>query len=407
MPNYGYVGVDRSGRNIAGKMMAVDETELEEKLQGLGLWLVSAKTDRAEERAKARRKGGRAAGGTSRQEMINFCTLMSFQLRVGITMITALQVAAEDCENANFRGVLLEVKQHIESGVQLAEALERFPRVFEPQFVSLIRAGESSSALPETFQELKRYLEWQDAIMADVRQATIYPAVVLAVVVTLVGVLFTFVIPRFVMLLTAVKVALPLPTRIVFGLSDAIKATWWLWLLIFTVVPAGIAIGKHYSPKFAILFDKLKFKIPLFGGLIHMLVISRFAHNLGILYSSGVSIVNALKLTRGLVGSIWVSTVLEDIVARVEAGDALSEGLRRYPVFPPLLIRMVVMGENTGNLDKALGNVSEYYNVIVPRKIKKIFAIMEPMLIVFLVGLVGFVALAIFLPILSLLGSIK
>ena len=406
MPSYGYVGVDRSGRNISGKMLAVDEAELEEKLQGLGLWLVSAKTDKAEERAKAKRKR-KSFGGVTRQEMINFCTLMGFQLKVGITMITAIQVSADDCESPRFRSVLMEVKQHIESGTQLAEALERFPHVFQPQFVSLVRAGESSSALPETFMELKRYLEWQDAIIADVRQATIYPAVVLMVVMALVMVLFTFVIPKFVMLLTSVKVALPLPTRIVFGLSDVVKATWWIWLLCVTVVPAAVAIGRHYSLKFAIFCDKLKFKIPLFGGLIHMLVVARFAHNFGILYSSGVSIVNALKLTRGLVGSIWVSTVLEDIVSRVEAGDALSEGLRRYPVFPPLLIRMVVMGENTGNLDKALANVSDYYNLIVPRKIKKIFAIMEPMLIVFLVGLVGFVALAIFLPILSLLGSIK
>ena len=166
-------------------------------------------------------------------------------------------------------------------------------------------------------------------------------------------------------------------------------------------------VGRHYSPKFAIFCDKVKFRLPLFGGLIHMLVVSRFAHNLGILYSAGVPIVNALKLTRDLVGSVWVATVLEDVVGRVESGDSLSLGLRRHNVFPPLLVRMVVMGENTGNLDKALSNVADYYNLIVPRKIKKIFAIMEPMLIVFLVGLVGFVALAIFMPILSLLGSIR
>lgn len=405
MPSFGYVGIDRSGKNVAGKMVAESESELEEKLQELGLWLVSAKPDKAEAKAAARRNS-RLAKGTSRQEMINFCTLMAFQLKVGITMVTALQVAAEDCENLNFRAVLLEAKKYVESGVQLAEALERFPRVFQPQFVSLVKAGESSSALPETFLELKRYLEWQDAIMSDVRQATIYPVVVLLVVMSLVMILFTFVIPKFVDLLSQVKVALPLPTRIVFGLSDIIKGTWWLWVLLFVVLPVAVAIGQHYSPKFAIFCDKVRFRVPLFGGLIHMLVISRFAQNLGILYSSGVSIVNALKLTRGLVGSVWVSSVLEDIVKRVEAGDTLSEGLKRYPVFPPLLVRMAVMGENTGNLDHALSNVATYYNTIVPRKIKKIFAIMEPMLILFLVGLVGFVALAIFMPILELLGAV-
>ena len=407
MPTYGYVGIDRSGKNVAGKMVANDETDLEAKLQELGLWLVSAKTDKALDKSAAKRKLRSTGGGITKQELANFCTLMSFQLNVGIPMVTALQVAGEDCENRHFRSVLLDMKKLVESGMQLAEAMDRYQKVFQPQFISLVRAGESSSALPETFVELKRYLEWQEAIMADVRQATIYPAVVLIVVSGLVMVLFNFVIPKFVTLLTAVKVALPWPTKVVFGISDVVKATWWMWLLAVTVVPALVKIGKHYSLKFAILCDQVRFRLPLFGGLIHMLVIARFAHNLGLLYKSGVSVVNSLKLNRGLVGSIWVATLLDDIVARVEAGDSLSEGVRRYPVFPPLLVRMIVMGENTGKLDDALANVATYYNTIVPRKIKKIFSIMEPMLIVFLVGLVGFVALAIFMPILSLLGSIK
>ncbi len=407
MPSYGYVGIDRSGRNVSGKMVAADEVELEEKLRGLGLWLVSAKHDRGESKAKSRKRRRFFEGRPPRQEIINFCTLMTFQLRVGIPMVTAIQVAADDCEHLGFKASLLELKKHVEAGVLLWEAMERGSKIFEPQFISLVRAGESSGTLPETFLELQRYMEWQEQIMADVRQATIYPAVVLLVVMSLVMVLFTFVIPRFVMLLTSIKVELPLPTRIIFGVSDAVKATWWIWLIGVTVVPAAVAYGCKRSKKFAIFCDKVKFRLPLFGSLNSMLAMSRFARNLAILYRSGVVIVNALKLCQGLVGSVWVGSVLEDVVARVEAGDSLSESLRRHPVFPGLLIRMVSMGENTGKLDDALNNVATYYSTIVPRKIKKIFAIAEPMLILFLVGLVGFVALAIFLPILSLLGSIK
>jgi type II secretory pathway component PulF len=407
MQTYTYVGVDRSGRNVSGKMLATDELNLEEKLRSSGMWLVSAKQDRADAKSKAAGKRARLGGRGGRQELINFCTLMSFQLKVGIPMVTALQVCAEDCENASFREIIFELKQHVEAGMMLCEALEKYPHYFSLQFVSLVKAGEQSSDLPETFMELKKYMEWQDQIIADVRQATIYPIIVLIVVVAFVLILFTFVIPRFVTLLSAAKVELPLPTRIVFGVSGVIKGTWWIWFLLMTLGPTVVALGCRYSKAFAIGFDKFKFKMPLFGSLNHMLAVSRFAHNLGVMYKSGVSIVNALKLCRGLVGSIWVSTCLEDVEGRVEAGDTLSEALRRHPVFPGLLVRMVVMGEKTGNLDHALENVAAYFNLIVPRKIKKIFSIMEPALILFLVMIVGFVAMAIFLPILGLLSAIK
>lgn len=407
MPNYGYEGIDRSGRNVAGKMAAVDETELEEKLRALGLWLVRAKTDKTDGRAKRRRRWAVLASRPPRREIVNFCTLMSFQLKVGIPMVTALQVTAEDCEHAQFRATLVELKQQIEAGMLLCEAMDRFSTTFPPQFVSLVRAGESSSTLPDTFLELKRYMEWQEQIMADVHQATIYPAAVSVVVMALVMVLFTFVVPRFVKLLAAVNVQLPMPTRIVFRVSDLVKGTWWIWLIGILVVPPAVALARRRYKKFAIFYDKVKFRLPLFGSLNRMLTMARLARNLGILYSAGVVLVNALKLCRGLVGSMWVATLLEEVTSRVEAGDTLSEALRRHPIFPGLLVRMVAMGEKTGRLDDSLDNVAGYYGAIVPRKIKKIFAIMEPTLILFLVGIVGFVALAIFLPILSLLGSIK
>lgn len=407
MPIYSYIGIDRWGRNVTGRMPADDETNLEEKLHTLGLWLVEAKREK-EERKKRNALGNFLSwGGSRRRELINFCTLMAFQLRVGIPMVTALQVAAEDCENAQFKMVIEELKRLVESGQQLCEAMERFPRVFAPQFTSLVRAGEESSTLPETFMEQKRFLEWQEQIIADIRQATIYPTIVLIVVVVFVLVLFTFVIPKFVLLLKAANAPLPLITQIVFGMSDFAKATWWIWLLAFTVVPALIQLARKVSEDFAVAFDKFKFKMPVFGQLNHMLVVSQFAHSLAVLYKSGVILTSAIKLCRDLVKSAWLSRSLADVFKRVEAGEPVSEALRRHEIFPTLLVRMTVMGEKTGTLDQALENVADYYNMVIPRKIKKIFSIVEPALILFLVGIVGMVACAIFLPIISLVGSIK
>ncbi|MBK9137328.1 MAG: type II secretion system F family protein [Verrucomicrobia bacterium] len=403
MTTFLYTGMDHGGRKVRGRLAAADESSLEARLQEMGLWLVEARPEHA---ARRRLTGRRMAKGGSRRELINFCILMSFQLKVGIPMMTALQVAAEDCENPGFRQILEQVKDQVEAGAALHEALARHS-VFSRQFTSLVQSGERSGTLPESFMELRRYLEWQEQILADVRQATIYPAIVLFVVCLFVMILFTFVVPRFVSLLTAANVPLPLPTRVVFGISGFAKATWWMWVLLLVGVPGAVGLGRRLSPGFAVGFDKARFRLPLFGELIHMLVMSRFAQNLAVMYRAGIGIVEALKLTTGLVGSVWVARVIQDVAARLETGETMSEAMRHHPVFPSLLQRMVVMGERTGNLDKALENVSEYYNLVVPRKIKRIFSVAEPALILFLVVIVGFVALAIFLPILGMIGTIK
>lgn len=404
MNTYHYVGIDSGGRRVSGQLVAADEAGLESRLQSMGCWLIEARADKGS--AAHRISGRRMARGGTRRELINFCVLMSFQLRVGITMMTALQVTSEDCESAWFRDVLAKLREEVESGSTLAEAMTHHP-VFSRQFTSLVQAGERSGTLPEAFMELRRYLEWQEQVLSDVRQATVYPAIVLLVVCAFVMLLFTFVIPRFVTLLAAANVGLPLPTQIVFGVSGFAKATWWLWLGLLVGIPALFALGRRYSTKFAILHDQARFRLPLFGDLIHMLAVSRFAQNLAVLYRAGLGIVDALKLTEGLVGSVWLASVIRDVSERVQTGETVSEAMHRHPVFPSLLQRMVVMGEKTGNLDKALENVAEYYNLVVPRKIKRIFSVAEPALILFLVVLVGFVALAIFLPILGMLGSIK
>jgi len=403
MQTYSYVGVDSVGKSINGKMVAADEAGLEGRLRAMGLWLVEARVEKVS--ASKLNPRGRLAKAAPRREMINFCVLMSFQLKVGITVMNGLQVAAEDCESAPFRHTLNSIREEVEAGASLAEAMEH-QGGFTKQFTSLVRAGEKSGTLPDSFMELRRYLEWQEQVISDVRQATIYPAIVAFVVCAFVMILFTFVIPRFVGLLAVAKVQLPLPTVIVFGVSDFLTATWYLWVLVLVVLPAAVIIARRSSLKFAIAFDKVKFKLPLFGGLNHMLAMSRFAQNLAVLYRSGINIVEAMKLTENLVGSPWVAMSIADVGQRIQQGETISEAVRKHPVFPGLLLRMIVMGEKTGNLDKALENVSDYYNLVVPRKIKKIFSIAEPALILFLVVVVGFVALAIFMPILSLMGAI-
>jgi type IV pilus assembly protein PilC len=272
---------------------------------------------------------------------------------------------------------------------------------------SLIRAGERSGSLPESFAELKRYLEWQEQIASDVKQATIYPAIVMITTAIFVLVLFTFVVPKFVGLLKVAKVALPLPTKIVFGASDFAKATWWMWMIILVVGPIAIQLGRKFSKPFALFWDRVWMRVPLLGGMTHMLWVARFAQNLAVLYRNGVPLVSGLKLCEGLVGSPLMGQTVVDVARRIEEGETFSDALRHHKIFPNLLLRMSVIGEKTGQLDQALENVSGYYNLIVPQRIKRLFGLMEPALILFLVTVVGFVALAVFMPILSLMQGLK
>jgi type II secretory pathway component PulF len=409
MPVFTYTAVDDRGRQHRGTMPALSESQLEEKLGTTGVWLLEAIQQRAPSTADAAAKSRRGWTGAQvkRRDLIEFCTLMCFQARVGVPLMHALDVASQDCENPVFRKILGSLKGYIESGLLFYESLEKYPRVFTPHFISVIRAGEMSSKLPEAFDDLRAYLEWVDRMIAEVRQASLYPAIVSLVVFGFVVGLFTFIIPKFAELLSSVNAKLPFLTQVVFGVSGFMASTWWFWLLVIPGLVIALMVARKTSKRVALWFDEMKLRMPIFGELNWMLAISRFTHNLAILYRSGIPILNSLHLCQGLIGSTVVEKAVAAVEEAVKAGSTISEALRRHPVFPPLLIRMVVMGETTGKLDEALDNVSEYYSEIIPRRIKKVLTVLEPALTLFLIGVVGCVALSIYLPILSLMGTIR
>ena len=228
---------------------------------------------------------------------------MTFQCRIGIPLVQCLTLASHDCDNPAFRIVLQGVQRQVESGALFYEALEKYPDTFTPHFTNVIRAGETSSKLPEAFNDLRAYLEWTEQVMNDVRQASLYPAIVITIVFAFVIGLFTFVIPKFAALLGSLHAKLPLLSQIVFGLSNAIKATWWMWLPILPVVSGGLMVARRVSPKVELLVDRVKLRLPVFGEINAMLAISRFTHNLAVLYRAEIPIVHALHLCAGLTGS--------------------------------------------------------------------------------------------------------
>lgn len=411
MPVYRYQAVDRRGRNLKGLMPALDETNLEQKLKLAGLWLTEADMERPSAASETAQSGNRrwlrTRSGRLRRELIEFCTVMTFQVRVGVPLSRALDVAWQDCKDAGFQSVLKGVQHDLENGLHFYEALSKYPNVFNTHFVSVIRAGEQSSKLPETLDDLRDYLEWVEQVINDVRQATIYPAIVIVVIMCFTVFLFSFIIPKFSALLSSMKVEQPFLTRMVFGAGEFMHNTWWIWLPTVLFVAIGMPVAKRSSARFAYWYDEMKMRLPVFGELNRMLALSRFAHNLAIIYRSGISIVQALQICQhGLIGNVVVEKAVAGVEEDVKNGSTISEAMHRHPVFSAMLLRMINMGESTGNLDKGLENVSDYYNDVIPRKIKKVFAVLEPMLMLFLIGIVGCVALAIYLPIIALMGAI-
>jgi type II secretory pathway component PulF len=412
MPVFRYQAVDNRGRSLGGVMPAHDEPNLEQKLRNLGLWLTEAV---AEKVAPPKKKANklelfllRARSKRHRRELIEFCTLMSYQVKVGIPLVRAIEVACQDCKDPGFSKILSSLQRELESGFRLHEALAHYPGVFSAHFVSVLRAGETSSKLPEAFEDMRNYLEWVDKVVAEVRQATLYPAIVLTVITTFVLFLFTFIIPKFAELLDKLQVKQPFLTQIVFMVGDAAKATWWIWLPCLLAVIIGIPIARRTSTRVALQVDNLKLRLPIFGELNQMLALSRFAHNLAILYRSGLPLLQALELCKwGLIGNAVVEQAVAEVEEDVKTGSTISEAMHRQSVFTAMLLRMVAMGESTGKLDEALENVTEYYNNVIPRRIKAVFAVLEPALMLLLIGIVGVVALSIYLPILSLMSTIR
>src|SRR6185436_6421663 len=212
MPVFQYQGVDSQGHTVTGAMLATDEQNLEKNLRAAGCWLIQAELAKPAGKIRRRRKtlGFLDWNRITRRDLIDFCTLVSYQTKVGVTLLHALDVASHDCENPRFRRVIDAVRRDVENGAMFNEALAKHPRVFSRQIISVVRAGEMSSKLPETFGDLRDYLEWLDRIIGDVRQASIYPSVVLGVVSSFVLFLFSYIIPKFALLLESSKAPMPL-----------------------------------------------------------------------------------------------------------------------------------------------------------------------------------------------------
>jgi type IV pilus assembly protein PilC len=403
--NFHYRAIDEQGKPAEGQMTALDLSQLEQRLQDMGLWLVRALEAKPKAANIARHLGKR--GKVKPRDLLEFSTHMFTLLDAGISLSQAVKNLSEESSNLQLRATLKKVFQQVEAGSPLHVAMVQHSTIFPPQVTNLVQAGEESDTLPDTFKELERYLDWADQIRGDVRQATIYPSIVMVAVTGLMILLFTFVIPRFIPVLHDLNVPLPFLTVLVIGVSEFTVNNWYFWLPMLLMAPLAWWVGRNYIPGFSSWRDRIVLKLPVIGELLQMLTLSKFVQNFAVLYRAGIPVLHCLELCRGLVGNQIVADALHDVQRSIAEGSTINESLQRHQIFPPMMVQMISVGETTGNLPKTLMNVANYYNREIPRRVKKIFALFEPAITLGLIGIVGIVALALFMPMMSLMGGFK
>jgi type IV pilus assembly protein PilC len=399
--NFQYRAIDAQGKPIEGEMTAPDLSQLEHQLQDMGLWLVRTLETKPKSAARIAKKRGKVKS----RDLMEFSTHMFTLLEAGIPLTQALKSLSVETPNIHLRATLQAIFQQVEAGNTLHDAMRQHPRIFPPQITNLVHAGEESGTLTDTFKELERYLDWLDQIRGDVRQATIYPSIVIVAVFGLLVLLFTFVIPRFVPILEGLHVPLPTITIMVIAISELFVETWWLWGSFILVSPVVWVLGRKYVPGWVHWRDRMILQLPVLGELIRMLTLSKFVQNFAVLYRAGIPVLQSLQLCQGLIGNSVVEKALQDTQRAVSEGSTINESLSHHPVFPPMVIQMISVGEATGTLPHTLMNVANYYNREIPRRIKKVFSILEPLITLGLIGIVGIVALALFMPMMSLMGG--
>lgn len=401
MPTFEYTAIDQQGQRISSTRFAETLAQLEASIAEQGAWLVKAKQSSRIGVARGSRLRPSRHAKAKRWDLINFYTQLDLLLQAGITLPAALHRLAQDLEDNRLGPVARRLSERVEAGTALPKAMMDFPRVFSSETIALIEAGEASGNLPESFAALAKNLEWRDGLIASARQAMIYPSAVLLAAGALVCLLMSVVVPRFRSLFVELDVELPAITRYVIATRDFIVSTWYLWAPFLVLAPLFLAAAQK-AKGLALLRDRAVLSLPFFGEISRSLALSQFCVSLEALIRAGIPLARALELCSRQSRNSLIALAITRARQAVLEGKAMSEELAKHPIFTQTFLTMAQTGERSGQLDHAMSKVAEYYNTIVPRKIKAFFTFFEPAVILSLTGVVGAVALSLVLPIMSL-----
>lgn len=396
MPIYLYKVRDNSGKVLQGQMEASDGKDLRRKLDEKGYFIV----EYSEKKPKQGIFSTDIFPGLGKVNL-NDISILSWQLYTmldaGLTLLSSLKIITNQTKNKSLRSAIGDVWHRVEEGASFSESLREHPRIFSRLYVQMVNAGEIGGVLDEMLRRLAVFYEGQAEISSRVKSALTYPILLIVVSVGVAIFLVTYVLPKFVIVFEDMGVTVPLPTQILLQISVFIT---YYWYIILAVAAGTFMIFRFYvgTKGGYFKFDQLKLKLPVIGNLISKTTISRFAQTLSILISGGIPVLTCLDVVTETIGNTVVAKALKDVCSSVGEGKTIAQPLAESKLFPEMVVNMVRVGEETGALDKMLAKIADFYNKEVDNAIKTFTALIEPLLIVFMAVVIGFIAISIFLP---------
>ena len=398
MPTFAYTARAAGGELKSATIDAASKDDVIAQLRRQRLTLVKIED---ESKKKVKR-----LGRVKIRDIVIFTRQFSTMINSGLPLVQALDILSKQTDNKALASITREVVFDVESGNTLADALRKHPKAFSDLYVNMVAAGEAGGILDTILMRLATFMEKNDALMRKVKGAMIYPGVIMSVAFIAVTTLLLFVIPVFQNMFGSVGLALPMPTRIVIGASQLLKGYWWL----MGGVMAGLAVflKRFYStPNGKLTIDRILLRVPILGDVLRKSAVSRFTRTLGTLISSGVSILDGLEITAKTAGNRVIQDAIMASRASIAGGDTIAQPLARSKVFPPMVISMISVGEQTGGLDEMLSKIADFYDEEVDAAVTGLLAALEPIMIVFLGVIVGGMVVAMYLPIFDMINAVQ
>jgi len=396
---FDYKAVSVNGRMTYGRLDAINLVDLEMRLKRMRLDLVTG--------SPVKPHGLFGGSKVPRPELINFCFHLEHLTRAGVPILDGLSDLRDSVEHPHFREVMAGLIEGIEGGQTLSQAMSAHPDVFSQVFGNLIRAGEASGQLPDVLASLTESLKWDDELASQTKKLLIYPAFVASIVLSATFFLMIYMVPQLKLFVKNMGHVLPPHTKLLFFVSDLLVGYWYIFLLLPIIALLVAQAILRSNPLARFRLDDIKLRLPVVGPILNKIILSRFANTFAMLYASGIPVLESIRTTQKVVGNRVVRKALERVEQSIREGQNVAGAFKDVGMFPPLVVRMLRIGESTGGLDKALLNVSYFYNRDVKESVGKAQALIEPMLTLFMGVLLGWIMLSVIGPIYDVISKIQ
>lgn len=400
MPTFSYTAINSTGQTVKGQMEVVDRKELDNKLEKLGLELIQVSENRFANISFFQASVGR-------EEMVQFCFYLEQLVKSGVPLIEGLTDLRDSVENKGLRQVVGIVIQEVESGTTLSNALKKYPKYFDDVFVALIAAGEESGELARVLKALGDTIAWTAEMVKKTRKVFMGPIAALGVMLGAAWFLLVYVVPKLTRVMEGLGQELPPATVALIATSNFIETQWRFLLMLPVVVYIALWIMVKTIPGIDHFMDLAKIRMPVFGVVVEKMILSRFANTFGMLYSSGVSVVEALKIAERTLGNVYMQRAIQKVTEEIVNGKALSTAFSESGIFPPLVMRMMKLGETTGGVDDAMRQIKFYYDKDAAEAIAKAQAAIGPIMMVSVASLLIWIILAVYGPLYDLVSAVQ